>query len=100
MLAHGVWLYRFMVDPDLHGRNLGRILLAGMHAVARAMDGLEMTTLDYRSGNGLGEFYARCGYTEVGRIPAAIRVAPDDDRDDVIMTRRLDGRPLRPHGGT
>ena len=100
MLAHGLWLYRLMVDPGLHGRNLGRILLAGMHAIARAMDGVEMTTLDYRSGNGLGDFYTRCGYTEVGRIPGAIRVAPGDDRDDVLVTRRLDGRPLRPHGGT
>lgn len=100
MRAHGLWLYRLMVDPGLHGRNLGRILLAGMHAIARAMDGVEMTTLDYRSGNGLGDFYTRCGYTEVGRIPGAIRVAPGDDRDDVLVTRRLDGRPLRPHGGT
>ena len=100
LLAHALWLYRVMVDPDLQGRNLGRLLMAGMHRLARTTDGVEMVTLDYRSGTGVGGFYARCGYTEVGRVPGAIRVAPGDDRDDVIMTRRLDGRPLQPHGGT
>lgn len=100
LLAHGVWLYRLMVEPALQGRNLGRVLMAGLHSVARGLDGVEMTTLDYRSGSGVGEFYARCGYTEVGRIPGAIRVAPGDDRDDVIMTRRLDGRALSPDGRT
>jgi RimJ/RimL family protein N-acetyltransferase len=100
LMAHALWLYRVMVDPDLQGRNLGRLLMAGMHRLARESEGVEMVTLDYRSGSGVGGFYARCGYTEVGRVPGAIRVAPGDDRDDVIMTRRLDGKPLRAHGGT
>ncbi|TQJ51329.1 RimJ/RimL family protein N-acetyltransferase [Phycicoccus sp. SLBN-51] len=100
LLAHARWLYRVMVDPDLQGRNLGRLLMAGMHRLARGMDGVELVTLDYRSGTGVGGFYARCGYTEVGRVPGAIRVAPGDDRDDVIMARRLDGGALQPHGGT
>jgi RimJ/RimL family protein N-acetyltransferase len=100
LLAHALWLYRVMVEPNLRGRNLGRVLMAGLHRVARETQGIEMVTLDYRSGTGVGGFYARCGYTEVGRIPGAIRVAPGDDRDDVIMTRRLDGVPLQAHGGT
>lgn len=100
LLAHGVWLYRLMVDPGLQRRNLGRVLMAGMHAIARQLDDVEMTTLDYRSGSGVGDFYTRCGYTEVGRIPGAIRVAPGDDRDDVIMTRRLDGSTPQPDGRT
>ncbi|HEY7722981.1 MAG TPA: GNAT family N-acetyltransferase [Pedococcus sp.] len=100
LLAHALWLYRVMVDPDLRGRNLGRLLMAGMHRLARETDGVEMVTLDYRSGTGVGSFYTRCGYTEVGRVPGAIRVAPGDDRDDVLMTRRLDGRPLVADGRT
>jgi RimJ/RimL family protein N-acetyltransferase len=100
LLGHGLWLYRLMVDPELQGRNLGRILLAGLHGIARGVHGVEMTTLDYRSGSGVGDFYVRCGYAEVGRVPGAIRVGPGDDRDDVIMSRRLDGGPLRPHGRT
>jgi RimJ/RimL family protein N-acetyltransferase len=95
--SHGRWLYRVMVEPHLRGRNLGRLLLAGLHRIARD-DGVELATLDYRSGSGVGDFYARCGYTEVGRIPGAIRVAPGDERDHVVMSRRLDGGALRPHG--
>lgn len=99
LVAHGLWAYRVMVDPDLTGHNLGRLLMAGLDRLARE-DGAELATLDYRSGTGVGGFYARCGYTEVGRIPGAVRVAPGDDRDDVIMARRLDGGPLRPDGRT
>lgn len=98
LLTHGIWLYRLMVDPALQGRNLGRILMAGLHRIARGLEGVELATLSHFSGSGLGEFYARCGYTEVGRIPGAIRVAVGDERDDVLMTRRLDGRPLQADG--
>ena len=87
-----------MVEPALQGRNLGRILMAGLHRIARGLEGVELVTLDYFSGSGLGEFYARCGCTKVGRIPRAIRVGVGDERDDVLMTRRLDGRPLRAEG--
>lgn len=98
LLAHGRWLYRVMVDPARQGRGLGLLLMAGMHRIARE-DGVELLQLGVRSGSGASRFYARSGYVEVGRIPGAIRVAPGDDRDDVTMARRVDGRPLRPHGG-
>jgi RimJ/RimL family protein N-acetyltransferase len=95
LMEHGLWLYRLMVDPRRQGRNLGRILLAGLHRIAREIPGVDLVALDYRSGHGLGGFYERCGYTEVGRIPGAVRVGPGDDRDDVFMSMRLDGGPLR-----
>ena len=95
LLTHGVWLYRLMIEPALQGRNLGRILMAGLHRIARGLEGVELATLNCFSGSGLGEFYARCGYTEVCRIPGAIRIAVGDERDDVLMTRRLDSQPLR-----
>jgi hypothetical protein len=50
--------------------------------------------------SGASTFYAMCGYAEVGRIPGAIRVAPGDDRDDIMMARRVDGRPLVADGGS
>jgi RimJ/RimL family protein N-acetyltransferase len=100
LLRHGLSLYRLMVDPRLQGRNLGRILVAGLHRLAREEDGIELLTLNYRSGSGLGEFYARCGYEEVGRVPGAIRVGERDHRDDVTMCRRVDGTPLKPDGST
>jgi RimJ/RimL family protein N-acetyltransferase len=98
LLHHGRWLYRVMVDPARQGRGLGLVLMAGMHRLARE-DGVELLQLGVRSGSGASTFYAQCGYVEVGRIPRAIRVGPGDDRDDVTMARRVDGQPMRPHGG-
>ena len=54
--------------------------------------------LDVRSGLGTTRFYEGCGYVEVGRVPGVIRVAPGDDRDSVVMARRLDGQPMVPDG--
>jgi hypothetical protein len=34
-------------------------------------------------------FYRGLGYTEFGRLPGAIRVAPGDDRDEILLTIRL-----------
>ncbi len=99
LLAHGRWLYRLMVDPELQGRNLGAILLAGLIGLARN-EGAELLILGYRSGSGLGDFYARHGFVEAGRVPGAIRVALGDDRDDVTMARRVDRRPLVGDGRT
>jgi len=93
LLAHGRWLYRFMIEPARQGRHLGATLLAGMIGAARR-DGAELLELGYRSGSGLGDFYALAGFVEVGRIPGAIRVGPGDFRDDVTMARRVDGSPL------
>lgn len=93
MLAHTRTGYRIMTDPTRRGRNLGRLLLAAMHRVARAR-AVELVTVGVRSGLGITRFYERAGYTEVGRVPRAIRVAPGDDRDDIVLARRLDGGPM------
>ena len=91
---HVAKLWRLQVTPAYQGRNLGAVLLAGMHAIARALPGVELLKLDYRSGTGTGAFYARAGWVETGRQPGALRVAPGDDRDDVQMVRRVDGGEL------
>jgi len=95
LLDHGRTVYRVMTDPDRRGQNLGRLLMAGAHRVAREA-GVEILTLGVRSGSGLSRFYAGSGYTESGRVLGAIRVAPGDERDDITLTRRLDGRTLTP----
>ena len=97
LFAHGRTAYRVMTDPDRRGRNLGRLVMAAMHRVARE-DGVEVVQLVVRSGLGLSRFYERSGYREVGRVPGTIRVAPGDDRDSVVLARRLDGRPMEPDG--
>ena len=52
--------------------------------VAREL-GLEALLVTVRDGRGTDVFYRRLGYTEVGRIPGAIRVAPGDDRDEIYL---------------
>ncbi|KMS72672.1 acetyltransferase [Streptomyces viridochromogenes] len=85
LMTHWAWLYTVMVHPRHQGKGYGRDLLASAEQAARTFDGIEAVRLTCRGGLGLERFYGSCGYKEVGRIPAAIRVAPGDDRDDVIM---------------
>ncbi|MGO4597836.1 GNAT family N-acetyltransferase [Terrabacter sp. 2RAF25] len=93
---HVAKLKRLMVDPSAQGRNLGRILLGAMVGVARReLPWVELLRLDYRDGLGLGDFYEKAGWTEVGRVPRGLRLGPTDYRDDVAMARRVDGGPLR-----
>lgn len=85
LMTHWLWLYTVMVHPRHQGRGYGRELLAAAADAARSFEGIEAIRLTCRGGLGLERFYASCGYKEVGRVPGAIRVAPGDDRDDVIM---------------
>jgi GNAT superfamily N-acetyltransferase len=84
-MTHWLWLYTVMVHPKHQGRGYGRDLLAAAADAARGIDGTEAIRLTCRGGLGLERFYGSCGYKEVGRVPGAIRVAPGDDRDDVVM---------------
>ena len=88
-------LRRVMVDPRHRRRNLGRLLVGGMHAIGRDR-GIEIARLNYRDGTGVQDFYVTCGYVEVGRIPGGLRLRTRDV-DDVIMARRLDGHPFPAH---
>ncbi|MEU4064269.1 GNAT family N-acetyltransferase [Streptomyces wedmorensis] len=88
LMGHWVWLYTVMVHPRHQGKGYGLDLMAAVERAARTADGfaaIEAIRLTCRGGLGLEGFYARAGYKEVGRIPGAIRVAPGDDRDDVVM---------------
>ncbi|MFB7669288.1 GNAT family N-acetyltransferase [Kitasatospora sp. NPDC056138] len=84
LMDHWRMLKAVMVHPDFQGRGYGLELLGEAERIARAW-GLSGLKLALRGGHGLEKFYGRCGYTEVGRVPGAIRVAPGDDRDDVTM---------------
>ncbi|MEE1667072.1 GNAT family N-acetyltransferase [Streptomyces sp. WAC07094] len=85
LMQHWVWLYTVMVHPRHQGKGYGRDLLAAAADAVRGLEGIEAIRLTCRGGHGLEHFYGSCGYKEVGRVPGAIRVAPDDDRDDIIM---------------
>ena len=85
---HWATVLRVQVRPELQGRGLGRVLMTGVHGIARDR-GLEFLHLTARGGTGLEAFYAGFGYREFGRMPGAIRVAPGDDRDELHLTCRL-----------
>jgi len=85
LMTHWVWLYTVMVHPRHQGKGYGRDLLSAAEDAARTFDGIEAIRLTCRGGLGLERFYGSCGYKEVGRIPGAIRVAPGEDRDDIVM---------------
>ncbi|SCG68695.1 GNAT family N-acetyltransferase [Micromonospora coxensis] len=87
--AHWGTLKRVMVHPGTQGRGYGAAI---MREAARLAPGLGWQALHVtvRGGLGLERFYARLGYREVGRLPAALRVAPGDDRDEVLFWLDLD----------
>jgi GNAT superfamily N-acetyltransferase len=85
LMRHWVWLYTVMVHPDRQGHGYGRDLLDAAAAAARTLPGITAIRLGCRGGHGLENFYASCGYKEVGRVPDAIRVAEGDLRDDITM---------------
>ena len=85
---HWGTVLRVQVHPSLQGEGYGRVLMAGVHDIARSR-GWEFIHLTARGGTGVDAFYRDLGYVEHGRLPGAIRVAPGDDRDEIIMSRRL-----------
>ena len=86
--AHWRTVLRVMVHPDLQGKGHGALLMHGLHDLGRRL-GLEQLQLTVRGGQGLEGFYRKLGYTVVGCHPGAIRVAPGDDRDEVMLVVRL-----------
>ncbi|MFE2441408.1 hypothetical protein ACH4TQ_12100 [Streptomyces sp. NPDC021218] len=57
--------------------------------IARDEMTLERLGLAARSGLGLEDFYRKLGWVEIGRWPGALRVAPGDDRDEILMSLTL-----------
>lgn len=81
VVEHRATVLRLMVHPEQQGGGLGRSLLAA--AVERARElGLTQLLLSARGGTGLPEFYRHLGWAEVGRFPRALRLGPDDWRDE------------------
>ena len=77
--AHWLTLKRVMVHPDFQGSGYGYRLMAELAAVARD-SGIEQLHLDCRAGTGSDLFYKKCGYTEYGRFPKALKL-PGRDED-------------------
>jgi GNAT superfamily N-acetyltransferase len=81
---HWATVLRVQVHPSRQGGGLGRTLMTGVHRIARER-GWEFLHLSARGGTGVDGFYRGLGYCEVGRLPGAVRVAPGDDRDEILL---------------
>ncbi|MFI9616504.1 GNAT family N-acetyltransferase [Streptomyces sp. NPDC052023] len=79
------------VQTQLHlrRRGVGSALMRRVAQVAREEMGLERLKLSVRAGLALEDFYRASGWCEVGRWPGALRLAPGDDRDEVLMSLAL-----------
>jgi GNAT superfamily N-acetyltransferase len=75
---------RVMVSPSSQGKGYGARIMREGERLARQM-GWEGLHLAVRAGHGIERFYRNLGYREVGRLPGSLRVAPGDDRDEILM---------------
>jgi GNAT superfamily N-acetyltransferase len=85
VVAHWGTISRLQSLPSSRGQGIGSALMARARQVARSEMGLEQLHLAVRGGTGLEHFYARLGWTVTGRWPGALRLAPGDDRDEILM---------------
>lgn len=85
LIAHWGTVQYVQVHPAFGGRGVGSALMRRVRQVAREEMGLEQLRLALRSGRGLEHFYGRLGWRVVGGWPGALRVAPGEDRDEILM---------------
>lgn len=88
LTRHWRTVLRVMVHPRLQGTGAGSTLMTGLHSMAIEL-GLEHLKLTIRDGHHLERFYEHFGYTIVGSHPGAVRVAPGDDRDEIMLVAAL-----------
>ncbi|MFF4155818.1 GNAT family N-acetyltransferase [Streptomyces sp. NPDC001678] len=85
LVGHWGTIHHLQTHPAFRGRGIGSALVHELRRIARDELGLEQLRLAARGGEGLEEFYGRLGWRETGRWPGALRFAPHDTRDEVLM---------------
>lgn len=85
LVGHWGTVHHLQTRPAFRGRGIGSALVHELRKIARDELGLEQLHLAARGGEGLEDFYGRLGWREIGRWPGALRLAPDDTRDEVLM---------------
>ncbi len=63
-----IYLVDMAVAPDRQRHGIGRLLLAEAIAVVKAWPGDAIRLDAYDAPAGAGEFYAKCGFRQVGRV--------------------------------
>lgn len=89
LIAHWGTVHHVQTHTAFRGRGIGAGLMNRLRDVARDEMGLEQLHLEARAGMGLEDFYGGLGWKEIGRWPGALRLAPGDDRDEILMALTL-----------
>jgi GNAT superfamily N-acetyltransferase len=85
VIAHWGTINHLQTLPAFRGLGVGSALMMSARQIARQEMGLEQLHLAARGGIGLECFYVKLGWQEIGRWPGALRLAPGDDRDEILM---------------
>ncbi|MFC9753786.1 GNAT family N-acetyltransferase [Streptomyces sp. NPDC056921] len=85
LIGHWGTVNHLQTHPEFRGRGVGSALMIDLRRIARDELELEQLHLAARGDEGLEDFYGRLGWREVGRWPGALRLAPHDTRDEVLM---------------
>jgi len=85
LIAHWGTISHLQSLPSARGQGIGTALMTHARQVARSEMRLEQLRLAVRGGTGLEHFYGRLGWTVTGRWPGALRLAPGDDRDEILL---------------
>ncbi|MFI6893617.1 GNAT family N-acetyltransferase [Streptomyces sp. NPDC050256] len=88
LVAHWGTLHHVQTHLAFRGTGTGAALMHRARDIAREDMGLEQLRLA-RAGMGLEDFYSRLGWREIGRWTGALRLAPGDDRDEILMALTL-----------
>jgi GNAT superfamily N-acetyltransferase len=88
LTRHWASVLRLQSRPRARGTGVGRRLLEEVERHARDELGLEQLHLTVRGGMELEGFYEHLGWERAGCWPAALRLAPGDDRDELLFVRR------------
>ncbi len=89
LVGHWGTVQRWQSHPAWRGHGIGRALLTELERYSQDELGLVQLHLAARGGIGLERYYEQLGWREIGRWPRALRLADDDQRDDVLMLREL-----------
>ncbi|MFF8919491.1 GNAT family N-acetyltransferase [Streptomyces sp. NPDC015032] len=85
VVAHWGTVNHVQSHTGFRGRSIGTTLMNRAREIAWDEMNLEQLHLAARGGVGLEDFYGRLGWKEIGRWPGALRLAPHDDRDEILM---------------
>lgn len=67
-VERAIYLHDMAVDPSRQRHGIGRALIDEAKAIARSWPAQAIRLDAYDAPHGAGDFYARCGFREVGRV--------------------------------